>query len=123
MAKIVVIEDDYRLADVLKRYLTFNNHEAFVAYNGVDGINLVRRELPQMVIVDLFLPDFNGEQIGAILRSTPRLSGIKLILMSGAPEFASSDVPFAFDAVVIKPVNLVEFSASVNNLLSKSAVS
>lgn len=118
MAKIVVIEDDYRLADVLKRYLSFDKHETFVAYNGIDGINLIRRKIPNLVIVDLFLPDFNGEQIGEILRSTPQLSHIKLILMSGTPELASSNVPFAFDAVVSKPLNLAEFSASVKNLLS-----
>ena len=118
MAKIIVIEDDYRLADVLKRYLSFNQHETFVAYNGVDGINLVRREVPDLVIVDLFLPDFNGEQIGAILRGTPQLAKIKLMLMSGTPELASPDAPFAFDIVVSKPINLLEFSASISSLLA-----
>ena len=117
MAKIVVIEDDYRLADVLKRYLSFHKHEIFVAYNGIDGINLVRREQPQMVIMDLFLPDFNGEQIGEILRATPQLAKIKLILMSGSPEYLSDKVSLAFDAIVSKPVNLVEFTASISELL------
>lgn len=118
MAKIVIIEDDYRLADVLRRYLSFNKHEAFVAYNGIDGLNLVRRVRPHLVIVDLFLPDFTGEQIAGILRDIPELRGIKLILMSGSPEYVSSQAPFAFDAVASKPVNLAEFSAALTNLLS-----
>ena len=68
MATIVIIEDDYNLADIICRYLSYNQHRVFVAYNAYAGIRLSRRWQPDLVILNLFLPDMHGEEVAMVLK-------------------------------------------------------
>jgi DNA-binding response OmpR family regulator len=121
MATIVIIEDDYNLADIICRYLSYNQHQVFVAYNAYAGIRLSRRWQPDLVILNLFLPDMYGEEVAMVLKRQLGLAAnnTKLVLLSDKLELASTKAPFVFDLMVSKPVNLLEFSNFLDWLLCK----
>jgi len=63
MAKILIIDDDDSIRDTLTNYLKKQNYEVLSAENGAMGINLVERELPDIVITDIKMPEMNGFEV------------------------------------------------------------
>jgi DNA-binding response OmpR family regulator len=61
--RILIIDDDYSLVQIMKTVLEQNGIEVTVAFNGLDGINRVRAETPDMIILDTVMPQLNGLQV------------------------------------------------------------
>ncbi len=77
---IVVIEDDKDLSDYLKELLRENDFVAKTAYNGIDGLKLVETTNPHLVLLDLSLPDMNGE--GVCLEIKKHNSTLPVIMLT-----------------------------------------
>ena len=78
MAKILVIEDEVPISELIELTLTTVGYEVSVAYDGTAGLSLVEQSTPDMIILDLMLPDANGYDL------IPRFAklGIPIILLS-----------------------------------------
>ena len=61
--KILTIDDEPDFVALLKNYFSIRGYEVFTALRGVDGINIVEKEKPDVIIVDLKLPGLDGDQI------------------------------------------------------------
>jgi DNA-binding response OmpR family regulator len=82
MSKVLVIEDDAALGGAIARALSHSGHQASVARNGNDGLELFLREQPSVVITDILMPEREGlETIRAIRNLNP---DTKIIAISGA---------------------------------------
>ncbi len=73
MARILVIEDDRELGKILKHLLEDAGHSATLAENGVKGLVALREEPPELVVLDLALPDLAGDEILSRVRATSDL--------------------------------------------------
>jgi len=105
MSKVLIIEDDRALVDILAYNLRKAGYEVFVAYDGLDGLNQARLRSPDLVILDLMLPVMDGIEVCRRLRSSP-LTGETLILMLTAKtEEAEQLIGFSVgaDDYVTKP--------------------
>jgi len=60
MAKIIVIDDDRSISESLELYLSEEGHEVMTANTGTDGLNMVLQTSPDIVILDIRLPDIDG---------------------------------------------------------------
>jgi DNA-binding response OmpR family regulator len=76
--KILVVDDEKKLVDVIKSYLEHNGYEVFEAYNGKEALDTFERINPVLVILDLMLPDMTGEDICINLRKRSRVPIIML---------------------------------------------
>lgn len=76
--RILLVDDETKVTEVLQAYLSQNGYEMLVAYNGKDALNLVKTYDISLVILDLMLPDIMGEEICKIIRTQSRTPIIML---------------------------------------------
>lgn len=95
--KIVVIDDSRAIRGFVKDMLPDNNFQVFEAKDGAEGLELVKNEVPWLVLLDFILPKLSGYQVYEALQQDPNLSRIPLILMSGRKEEVTEKIPEPFD--------------------------
>lgn len=71
MQKILIVEDDYSIHDILKEILKMNGYITYDAYNGSDALNIIRQEDINLILLDLMLPDVNGEDLIKQVKDIP----------------------------------------------------
>lgn len=118
MARILVIDDAATVRELLDQMLRLSGHDVFVAANGKEGIDQLRRQPVELVITDLFMPEKEGlETIRELRRDFP---GIPIIAMSGEPGMPSLlGIATRFGALktVEKPFDRAEMMAAVEEAL------
>ncbi len=63
MKKVLIVDDDKTILGLLKETLEDGGYEVVIAGNGIEGINKVKKEKPELVIVDIMMPHINGYQM------------------------------------------------------------
>jgi len=90
MKKILIIDDEPEICDSISELLKNSGYETLAAYRGSEGYELAVREKPDLVILDISLPDIDGTAIYEALRKDPQTKNIRVIfltaLATGAPE-------------------------------------
>ena len=81
MAKILVIEDETQLSELLKKMLTRDGHQVFIAHDGIEGIKNFNQSKPDLIITDIIMHEKDGtEVIVELLKNNPELA---IIAISG----------------------------------------
>jgi len=122
MARILIIDDDDEIVKTLQELFSGAGYEVLTALNGRDGIDLYRKEQPDVVITDIIMPEKDGAQV--IYELQKEFPGIKMIAMTGGggPTDAKaylksimehSQVKHAFE----KPFALEEMLKAVQELI------
>jgi len=84
--KIVIIEDDQSLAEIYKTRLELLGYTCFIGYNGITGLYFTQKEMPDLVLLDLMIPDVSGGQALEILRRSDWGRNIKVLVISNLNE-------------------------------------
>ena len=120
MARILVVEDNSALADGIAYNLRHEQHEARIAADGRAGLALAREWQPDLVILDLMLPEMDGyEVLGAIRKDGNR---VPVIILTARGEEADKVRGFRLDAdqYVTKPFGVLELLERVGALLRRN---
>jgi DNA-binding response OmpR family regulator len=83
---IVIVEDNAALADIYKTRLTMIGYQVFVAYDGVAALTLIEQGRPDLVLLDLMVPQIAGDQILTRMRQTPWGKDIPVYIISNLNE-------------------------------------
>ena len=109
---IVVVDDEIDAREALGEALRDEGYEVFLAANGQEGLFLLRRlASPLGVILDVTMPVMNGLELYRIMKATPALADIPVMISTGDPASVPPGVP-----LVQKPVSLERFLAAVADL-------
>jgi CheY-like chemotaxis protein len=84
--RVLVVEDDLDSVHSMTTLIRMMGHEVQFAINGFAAIDVARTYRPDIMIVDIGLPDFNGDQLARQLRYEPGLEKIRMIAISGLPQ-------------------------------------
>jgi len=84
--KIVIIEDDQGLAEIYKTRLELLGYTCFIGYNGITGLYFTQKEMPDLVLLDLMIPDISGGQVLETLRRGDWGKDIKVLVISNLNE-------------------------------------
>ena len=121
MKKILVIEDESVLRLNLARALRLEKFEPLTAANGREGIELARRELPDLILCDILMPELNGWRVLEEIRADPATTRIPFIFLT-----AKGDLPdlragmnLGADDYLVKPVHLDELLAAIEARLER----
>ena len=68
-SKILVVDDDPNVVDLVRRYLERDGHEGLIANDGVAGLETAREELPDLIVLDLMMPRMDGMEVCRTLRA------------------------------------------------------
>jgi DNA-binding response OmpR family regulator len=85
-AKIVIVEDNAALADIYKTRLELLGHTVFIGYNGITGLYFIQSEQPDLVLLDLMIPDIAGDQVLRTMRGSEWGRDIPTIIISNLNE-------------------------------------
>jgi len=122
MNRILVVEDDRDIADLIVHYLANAGHEAQVLTNGAEAMGAARRTPPDVLILDRMLPGADGLEICRAMRSDPATAGIPIIMLTARAEESDRIVGLELgaDDYVTKPFSPKELVARVNALLRRT---
>jgi DNA-binding response OmpR family regulator len=84
--KVVIIDDNHSLVDIYKTRLELLGYKCFAAYDGIDALSLIKKELPDLVLLDLMVPKIAGDQILEIMRKNDWGKNIKVVIISNLNE-------------------------------------
>lgn len=115
--RVLVAEDDGLLRALLNDFLTELGHEVKSAVNGVELVKLALVERPDLIVTDLHMPEMNGGSMIAMLDMYPDLSGIPVIIISGATtgELAEMGIPKEIP-VLPKPFDFARIIAALGRV-------
>ena len=80
--QILLIEDNDTYRKLLKLRLTANGYKIYASSNGSDGLRMARKELPDLILVDLMMPGMDGHEICRQLNMDPDLAHIPIIILT-----------------------------------------
>jgi DNA-binding response OmpR family regulator len=91
--KIVIVEDNAALAEIYKTRLELLGYTCFIGYNGITGLYFIQKEIPDLVLLDLMIPDIPGDQVLRTMRLSDWGKEIKVLVISNLNESeAASDL-------------------------------
>ena len=119
--KILVIDDDPAITELLKILLVPATSDVLTANSGEEGVDLVKNELPEVVILDLMMPGMDGWQVCKHIRE---FSDVPIIILSALdnPGMVARTLDSGADDYLIKPVPSVTLIAHINNLVRRIKV-
>ena len=82
MAKILIVDDDTSIVQVLQHLLVRQGHDIRVAYNGKEGLAKARQEKPDLIILDIMMPELDGISVSGILFQDPVLRQTPVLILS-----------------------------------------
>jgi len=120
MAKILIIEDEAKLAETLAYNIREEGHEAMVALDGLVGLEKARSEHPDLIILDLMLPKMDGLEVCRLVR---RDSDVPIIMLTAKSRELDKVVGLELgaDDYVTKPFSMVEMLARIKAALRRSS--
>ncbi|HOY10096.1 MAG TPA: response regulator [Candidatus Omnitrophota bacterium] len=122
--KILVTDDNKRITDLLGKMLSMKGYEVLTAESGQEAIMKAQSFAPDLVIMDLMLPDMQGSDVVRELKSQPSCAAIPVIFLSGIAEDTDSGAcsTLQVDGVIYKsfakPFDMDKFSREIARVLS-----
>ncbi len=119
MALIVLIEDNEQSARLAAKLLRNAEHRVIIAEDGESGLTAIFEHLPDLVLIDLGLPDIDGQTVISLLNQQESLKA-PLIAFTAWPEESAREMATAYgcDGVITKPINTRSFVAEIESYLS-----
>ncbi|MFC3569750.1 response regulator [Paracoccus sp. TOH] len=120
MARILVVEDEDNIAVVLDFLLTREGHSHDRMATGTGAVARIRDMQPDLVLLDVMLPDVSGYQIVQEIRADPALKGVRVLMMTarGSVVERRKGLAMGADGFIAKPFELSELRAEMARLLA-----
>ncbi|MBF2049908.1 MAG: response regulator [Leptolyngbya sp. IPPAS B-1204] len=122
-SRILVIDDIEDNAFLLQTLLESEGYRVEVASSGPVGLSLIETTPPDLVLLDVMMPEMNGFEVVQRIRQNPNLPFIPILLISGHAEDASAQIAgIRVDGFVSKPIDFEELLSRVRAILQSKPV-
>ncbi len=120
--KILVIDDSKVIRMRVREMLPPGNFEVLEAKDGIEGLNLIRQERPNLIMLDFLLPKMSGWDVFQEIQTQSDLQTIPLVLMSGRKEEVAEKItePFEYFAFVEKPFEKKQLVDAIKEAMGKA---
>jgi PAS domain S-box-containing protein len=110
--RILLVDDNVDAVHTLQLFLRSGGHQVEVAYSATDALELAKSFVPEVCLLDIGLPDFDGNELARRLRMLPQAAGATLIAMTGYGRQQDRETSMAagFDHYLVKPVNTTQLA-------------
>lgn len=118
--KIVIVDDEPHIVDMMSTFLTIKGYDVRGAYTGEGGLSLIHAERPDLVLLDLMLPDIDGFTVCARLRAAEDFAVLPIVIVSARTDSASRAraEQAGADAYFTKPVAMPDLVRALDKLLA-----
>jgi CheY-like chemotaxis protein len=120
-SKILIADDNASIRELLTVALSDNNaYRIEEASNGIEACIRLGTHLPDLLILDLFMPEVDGLEVCKIIKSNPDLEGLKVLIITGFPEHPKVNAveKLGFVDIHYKPFHIAELKKTIDRLLN-----
>ena len=123
--RILVVDDEPDFALLVQGNLQKEGFDVDVAYNGVEGLEKIKQNLPDAVVLDVMMPEMDGYEVCAEIKKDDRLSEIAILMLTAVADHVTSTRYSHFDGMSMeaddylpKPASAEEITDSLKSLLN-----
>lgn len=120
MKTILLIEDSLENVILVERVLQASGYEIVHAPDGESGIQLAVETAPDLVLIDIGLPDIDGHTVVTLLQQVPELEDVPLVAITAWPADIAREMceKYGYDGVIIKPISVRNFPKQIARYLT-----
>ena len=121
-ARILIVEDDFDISNMLKIYFGSQGYEVEIAGRGSSALEQTRQNLPHLIVLDIMLPDIDGYEVCRRLRTSTRTSHIPVIFLTQKDERSDKlqGLELGADDYITKPFDIEELKLRVQNAIARA---
>lgn len=121
--KLLLIDDDPNLILLVKDYLEFRGYEVVTAENGREALEVLEKQIPDMIICDVMMPEMDGYSLVSAIRSDAKTSWIPVLFLSakGQSQDRVKGLNIGADVYMVKPFEPEELVAQVESSLKQAS--
>jgi len=121
--RILIVDDEPDIANLLRVYFKSRKYDVLVASRGSEALEICRRQMPQLIVLDINLPDMNGFDVCQALRRNLRTSHIPIIFLTQRDQRSDkiAGLELGADDYVTKPFDIQELHLRVQNSLRRAS--
>ncbi len=122
MSKILVVDDDEAINELVKINLELFGYEVITAKDGVQGFTLAKQELPDLIVLDVMMPDVDGYTVAKRVRENPTTKNIPILMLTALNMLEDKVKGFdiGVDDYLVKPFEMEELKVRVRALLKRT---
>ena len=123
LASVLIVEDEIYIIESLRFILNQEGYDVFEVHDGNDAINLAREHQPDVIILDLMLPNKNGFEILKEIKKDPGLCHIRVLMLTakGQQQDRTNADQLGVDAFITKPFSNSEVLSCVRGLVTSKS--
>ena len=120
--RILVVEDDVDISNMLRIYFDSQGYDVWVAVRGQEALDICRRKLPNIIVLDIMLPDIDGYEVCQRLRNNLRTSHIPILFLTQKDDRSDkiAGLELGADDYITKPFDIEELRWRVQNVLKRA---
>jgi DNA-binding response OmpR family regulator len=103
MARILIVDDEIAIVDVLKSFLEEKGHKVFSAYDGEQAVEVAKQERPHLILLDIYLPKMDGIEVLKAVRSFDESMGVIMITAFREEQIAKQALSLGAFDYITKP--------------------
>ncbi|MBL8320164.1 MAG: response regulator [Burkholderiaceae bacterium] len=117
--KVLIVDDEPNIVVSLEFLMQREGYQVLVATDGPQALDLIQRERPQLVLLDVMMPGKSGFEVCQAVRADESLTGVKIVLLTakGRDTDVAKGMALGADAYVTKPFSTKDLAAKVRELL------
>ena len=119
--KILIVDDDAELVQVMSKVLRSKLYEVMVAYNGEEGLQKAKKDKPDLILLDIMMPVRDGFSAAEQFKKDEALSGIPIVAITSFSESLGQPFDYQFDEYVSKPVRSKDLLNIVEKYFKKKS--
>jgi CheY-like chemotaxis protein len=119
---ILIVDDEPSIVEALRGLLCDEGYRIVSAPNGADGLQRMKDERPALAMIDVMMPVLDGQELLHLIRATPGLEELPVIMMSAAPRSAMSENTPPHAAFLRKPFDLPKLLETIMRLAGPGSV-
>ena len=120
--KVLIVEDEKNIVDILRFNLRKEGYDTLEAFDGVTGLRLALEESPDLILLDLMLPEMNGFEVCKLLRDKGKNTPVLIITAREEEKDKILGLDLGADDYITKPFNILELKARIRALIRRSSM-
>jgi PleD family two-component response regulator len=121
-SRLLIVEDDIDISNMLRIYFTGQNYDVDTALRGSDALEKTRQNQPNLIVLDIMLPDIDGFEVCRILRTNTRTSHVPIIFLTQKDERSDKlqGLELGADDYITKPFDIEELKLRVQRAIQRA---
>jgi CheY-like chemotaxis protein len=123
MGTVLVVDDEFGIAELIDAVLTDEGHHVVIAVNGKQGLEMLAKERPDLVFLDYMMPVMDGAALLRAMGDDASFQSIPVVVMSSIPEATVAERCVGYVGFLRKPFRITDVTTWTERLIGKNAAS